>query len=140
MLEAYAIGNLTSDPTLRATNNGGQMCNFSIGCRTSQKDAAGGPVTQFIQVTAFGKQAESAGAYLKKGNKVAVIGGLSTREYTAKDGTARTSVQITANNLEFLTPRGEGQSESAAKSAPAAKKAPVKAQPSPEEDPDYLPF
>lgn len=139
MLEANAIGNLTSDPTLRSTANGSQMCNFSIACRTSQKDTAGQAVTQFIQVTVFGKQAESAGTYLKKGSKVAITGSLTTRDYTAKDGTARTSIQITANNMEFLTPRSDEQTVK-----PAAATAPKKAAPKPqavvEENPDDLPF
>ena len=137
MLEATAIGNLTRDPELRSTS-GGSMCNFSIGVRTVQKDAQGGYVSQFVQVTMFGKQAENASTYLKKGSKVAVTGGLSLKDYKTKEGQDRSAMQLIASNIEYLTARSEGEEKPApAKRTPVAK--PQAAASAPAGD-DELPF
>lgn len=135
MLDAYAIGNLTHDPTLRDTQNGNKMCSFSIACRTNQRDTSGQPVTQFVQATVFGKQADTANTYLKKGSKVAINGPFSTRDYTAKDGTARTALQITVDRMEFLSSKSDGETDQPRTAAPAAAKRQSKpAQPQYEED------
>lgn len=137
MLEATAIGNLTSDPTTRTLNNGNTLCSFGLACRTSQRDDSGQPVTEFIQVAVFGRQGENAAKYLRKGSKACVTGGLYTRVYNAKDGTARTSVQLTASNLEFLSARPESeapQQNTRAASTRTRQAAPVV------EDKDELPF
>lgn len=143
MLDANAIGNLTSDPTLRDLPNGNKMCSFTVACRTNQKDTNGQPVTAFVQATVFGKQADSANTYLKKGSKVAVGGAFSTREYTAKDGTARTALQINVDRMEFLSGRSDGDGETASRPAQSASKKAKQAPPPDDGDDneeDDLPF
>ena len=144
MLDAYAIGNLTADPTLRDLSNGNKMCSFTVACRTNQKDTSGQPVTAFVQATVFGRQADSANTYLKKGSKVAVGGGFSTRDYTAKDGTARTALQINVDRMEFLSGRSDGDNEAPSKPSQSAsrksKQAPPPDDDEEEDDGSDLPF
>lgn len=142
MLDSFAIGNLTADPTIRDTNSGSKMCTFTVACRTNQKDPNGGMATAFVQAAVFGRQADTAAMYLKKGSKVAIAGGLSTRDYTAKDGTNRTALQITVDRMEFLTPRGDDDNatqSAAPRSNNQRKTAPQKQETVDDYDPD-LPF
>lgn len=138
MLDSFAIGNLTHDPTIRDTNSGGTMCTFTVACRTNQKDPNGGMATAFIQAAVFGRQADTAAKYLKKGSKVAIAGGLSTRDYTAKDGTNRTALQITVDRMEFLTPRDDDNNDA----QPSASRGGGQRKPAPQKQatPEDLPF
>lgn len=62
---------------------------------------------------------ENCAQFLAKGRKVAVTGPVSVRTYTAQDGTTRATLNVTADDVEFLTPKGEGGQ------APAAEQAPI---------------
>ena len=107
MNKVILIGNLTRDPEQRTTPNGVSVCNFSIAVNRRFKNQAGEQVTDFFNIIVWRQLADTCARYLAKGRKVGVIGELQTRSYDAKDGTKRTVVEIVADEVEFLTPRGE---------------------------------
>lgn len=107
MNKATLIGNLTRDPEVRTTQSGVSMCSFTIAVNRRYTSADGSKQTDFIPIVAWRKTAELCGQYLSKGRKVAVVGEIQTRTYDAKDGTKRYVTEIVADEVEFLSPRGE---------------------------------
>ena len=105
------IGNLTRDPELQTTTNGISVCNFSVAVnRRSRNDNQNGePTADFFRVTAWRERGELCAKYLAKGRKVCVIGPVSVKTYTANDGTTRATLEVTADEVEFLSPRGENE-------------------------------
>ena len=103
------IGNITADPQSRTTPDGKSVCNFNVAVnrRTGQKDANGRDVADFFRVSAWGKMGESCQKYLSKGRKVAVRGTVSVHAYTGNDGQAKASMEVFANDVEFLSSGGE---------------------------------
>ena len=98
------IGNLTNDPTVRATAQGITVCDFTVAVNRRQK---GDQEADFFRVTAWRQLGENCSRFLSKGRKVAVRGPVSARTYTAKDGSTRVSLEVTAEDVEFLSPRTE---------------------------------
>ncbi len=115
------IGNLTRDPELRATPNGINVCDFTVAVnRRNRRDAQNGqPEADFFRVTAWRQLGENCAKYLAKGRKVCVIGPVSVRTYQASDGTTRASLEVTADDVEFLSSRGDAEA-AGSYSAPAA--------------------
>lgn len=99
MNKLFLIGNLTKDPETRATPNGKTVCNFDI----AVNDRQGNPT--YFRVSAWEKQGENCQRYLSKGKKVSVIGPVSARAYTDRNGKANVSIEVAANEIEFLSPR-----------------------------------
>ena len=106
------IGNLTHDPELKTTASGVATCGLRIAVNRRFKDKNGETVTDFIPVVTWRKTAELCAEYLSKGRKVAIVGELQTRSYEAKDGTKRTVTEVVADEVEFLTPKSEGNENS----------------------------
>ena len=104
MQKLTIIGNLTASPELRSTQNGIPVCTFTIAVNGRKQDE---PAT-FFRVTAWRQLGENCNRYLAKGKKVFVSGPVSVSTYTAKDGTTRASMEITADDVEFLSPAGTG--------------------------------
>ena len=104
MNKLIAIGNLTANPELRSTPNGIPVCTFTIAVNGRKQDE---PAT-FFRVTAWRQLGENCNRYLTKGKKVFVSGPVSVSTYTAKDGTTRASLEVTAEDVEFLSPAGTG--------------------------------
>ena len=106
MNKVFLIGNLTADPV---KSNSGEtvICRFSIAVNRRFSSADGEKSVDFFRITTFRKTAENCGAYLSKGRKVAVTGSLQISEYTDKDGVRRQGVDVVADEVEFLTPKGE---------------------------------
>ena len=104
MNKLIAVGNLARDPELRSTPNGIPVCTFTIAVNGRKQDE---PAT-FFRVTAWRQLGENCNRYLTKGKKVFVSGPVSVSTYTAKDGTTRASMEITADDVEFLSPAGTG--------------------------------
>ncbi len=104
------IGNLTRDPELRYLPSGKGVCNLRLAATERYKTAAGEPreETLFIDAVIFGKQAETASTYLKKGRSVLVEGRLRVRDFEGRDGTKRRAVEIMANRWQFVGPREGG--------------------------------
>ena len=106
MNKVILVGNLTRDPELTETPSGVPVCRFAIAVSRDYAAADGTRETDFFNITVWRGRAENCGKYLKKGNKVAVVGSLQTRSYEDKDGVKRTVTDIIASEVEFLTPKG----------------------------------
>jgi len=102
------VGNLGRDPEMRYTPQGTPVTNFSIAVnrRRGSGDNAQDE-TDWYRISVFGRQAEVADQYLKRGMKVLVDGRLAIRSYVGNDGVERTSVEVTADNFQMLTTRDE---------------------------------
>ena len=106
MNKVILVGNLTRDPELSETPSGVAVCRFSIAVSRDYANADGNRETDFFNITVWRGRAENCGKYLKKGNKVAVVGSLQNRSYEDKDGIKRNVTDVVANEVEFLTPKG----------------------------------
>lgn len=99
------IGNLTADPEMRATPSGVTVCTFTVAVNRRFANADGDRITDFFRVNAWRQLGDTCGRYLAKGRKVAVVGELQARTYQAKDGTTRMSLDVAADEVEFLSPK-----------------------------------
>lgn len=112
MNKVILVGNLTRDPELSETPSGVAVCRFSIAVSRDYANSDGTRETDFFNITVWRGRAENCGKYLKKGNKVAVVGSLQNRSYEDKDGIKRNVTDVVANEVEFLTPKNaQGGSE-----------------------------
>ena len=111
MNKVVLIGNLTRDPELSTTPSGISLCRFSIAVSRDYANNDGTRETDFFNITVWRGRAENCGKYLKKGNKVAVVGSLQNRSYEGEDGIKRNITDIVANEVEFLTPKGANQDD-----------------------------
>lgn len=100
------IGNLTNEPELRTTTNGKNVCGFTVAVNRRRK-VDGQPDADFFRVSAWNQLGENCQKFLAKGRKVCVVGPVSVRTYQAKDGTAGASLEVTAEDVEFLSPRSD---------------------------------
>ncbi len=122
MNKIILIGNLTRDPELRTTPNGITVCDFTIAVndrRAARNQQSGQDTAQFFRVSAWRQLGENCQRYLRKGGKVFVSGPLTARTYQANDGTTRVSLEVTADDVEFLSSRNDDQAGGYAP-APAA--------------------
>ena len=103
MNQTMIIGNLTKDPELRSTSSGVSVCAFTVA--VNRQSANGDNSATFFDVSAWRETGEACARYLRKGNKVAVVGEVSASAYMSKDGKAHASLRLTARNVEFLTPK-----------------------------------
>lgn len=99
------IGNLTRDPELRTTQDGKNVCTFTVAVNRRGREGA-----DYFRVSAWNAMGENCHKYLAKGRKVAVCGTIGAHAYTAQDGSARASLEVMAQDVEFLTPRNQGES------------------------------
>lgn len=107
MQQITIVGNLTNEPELRTTPNGKTVCNFTVAVNRRRK-VEGQPEADFFRVAAWGKSGENCQKYLAKGRKVCVTGTVSARAYMAQDGNPRASLEVLADDVEFLSPKGTG--------------------------------
>jgi single-strand DNA-binding protein len=117
------IGNLGQDPETRFTEGGSAVCNFSVA--TSEKWTKDGEAherTEWHKITVWGKNAENCEKYLKKGSKVYIEGKLQTEEWEDKEGNKRYTTKITANNVTFLSGKGDDAGDESLPDAPKSKK------------------
>jgi len=115
------IGNLGNDPELKYLPSGGAVTNITVATSESWKDKQTGQQqerTEWHRVAIFGKLAEIAAEYLRKGSKVYIEGALRTRQWE-KDGVAHYTTEIIASDLQFLD--GKQTSGSAQQTQPQAK-------------------
>lgn len=105
MNKVILVGNLTRDPELTETPSGVAVCRFAIAVSRDYANSDGTRETDFFNITVWRGRAENCGKYLKKGNKVAIVGSLQNRSYEDKDGIKRNVTDVVANEVEFLTPR-----------------------------------
>lgn len=109
MLNCAAImGRLVSDPELRTTGTGVQVCSFTVAVDRSFVKAGEERQADFIDVVAWRSTADFVCKYFHKGSMIAVDGSIQTRNYEDKNGTKRKSTEIIANNVNFCGGKSEG--------------------------------
>ncbi|WP_132999172.1 single-stranded DNA-binding protein [Luteimonas arsenica] len=107
------VGNLGNDPDVKYTQGGSAITTISVATTEAWKDKQTGQQqerTEWHRVKFFGRLAEIAGEYLKKGRQVYIEGSLRTDKYTGKDGVERYTTDIIANEMQMLGGGGEGGS------------------------------
>ncbi len=134
--KVIVVGNLGADPETRYLPSGEAVTNIRVATTDKWKDKASGEMkeaTEWHRIAFFGRLAEVAGEYLKKGSQVYVEGSLRTRKWQDKDGHDRYSTEIRADVMQMLgsrsgsgeprgAPAGGSAGEPAAEARPAAKK------------------
>jgi single-strand DNA-binding protein len=130
------VGNLGADPETRYLPSGEAVTNIRVATTDKWKDKQSGEMkeaTEWHRISLFGRQAEVAGEYLKKGSQVYIEGSIRTRKWQDKEGQDRYSTEIRADRMQLLgsrsgsgEPRGEPPAmeprSGDAKAAPAGKK------------------
>jgi len=104
------IGNLTRDPELRYLPSGQAVATFTVAVNRVYNSQSGEKKedTSFIRVVVWARRAEVCNEYLKKGSPVFVEGRLQSRSWEAQDGTKRSSIEVVAQNVQFLGRGGRG--------------------------------
>lgn len=129
-------GNLTRDPELRSTGSGMAVLQMGIAVNDRRKNQQSGEwedVPNFFDVVVFGQRGESLSRFLSKGSKVAIEGKLRWRSWETPDGDKRSKVEIIADDIEFMSSRGEGGGGGGSNNYPAPA-------PKPETFEDDIPF
>ncbi len=137
--KAILVGNLGNDPETKYTQGGMAVTKISLATTSVRKDRDGNTQenTQWHRVTFFGKLAEIAGEYLRKGSQVYVEGEIRYDKYTGQDGVEKFFTEIVANEMQMLGGRGEGgggggfrgeRSERPARQEPQRREAPAAAK------------
>ena len=150
------VGNLGKDPEVRYSPNGGAVANITIATSESWKDKTSGEKqekTEWHRIVFFGRLAEIAGEYLKKGAQIYVEGRLQTRKWQDKEGKDRYTTEIVANEMQMLGSRegrgapsefdqsgDEGQGRGSSSRAPAATSSGGGKPSAPSDFDDDIPF
>lgn len=118
------VGNVGRDPETRYMPSGDAVTNISVATSDRYKDKQTGEMkenTEWHRIAFFGKLAEIAGQYLKKGSQVYVEGRLRTRKWTDQSGQEKYSTEIIADSMQMLGARmaGSGEESSGGRSKPA---------------------
>jgi len=100
------IGRLTKDPDLRYTPNGIPVSTFNLAVNRTYTNQQGEREADFVNCVAWNRQAETVAKYLKKGSLAGVDGRLQTRNYEAQDGRRVYVMEVIAESLQFLEPKG----------------------------------
>lgn len=116
------IGNLTRDPELRYIPSGSAVATFTLGVNRFYTTQTGEKKEQssFIRIVVWGRRAEVCGEYLSKGSPVFVEGRLQSRDWQTQDGQKRNTVEVIADNIQFLRSGAKSGAASADKKAPSA--------------------
>ena len=137
------VGRLTHDPEVRFTTKGQAVCRFSIAVNRRYKDQSGAwqDDASFVPVVVWGDSANRCGERLKKGGPVHVEGRLQSRAWETKEGQKRTSLEVIARRVQFLSKAEgpEGGAE-AAEDVPAANAPAAPAAAADSTDEDEIPF
>jgi len=115
-------GNLTRDPELRSTGSGMAILKLGLAVNDRRKSPQSGEwedVPNFFDVTVFGQRGESLSRFLQKGSKVTIEGKLRWSQWETPDGDKRSKVEIIADDIEFMSSRGEGGGAGGGYAAPA---------------------
>lgn len=111
------IGNLTRDPEAHTTSEGKNVSNFTVAVNRRKK-IENQPEADFFRISAWGKLGELCAKYLAKGRKVCVSGPVSVSTYTAQDGSTRASMEVYAEDVEFLNSSGGNGTQESVNEAP----------------------
>ena len=153
--KAIIVGTLGQDPEIRYTANGGAVANISVATNESWRDKATGEAqerTEWHRIVMFGKLAEIAQQYLKKGSQAYFEGRIQTRKWQDNEGKDRYNTEIVANEMQMLGGRAGGgggapmdsggqQSRPQSQSQPQSRPEPAAADTAPMDDGfDDIPF
>lgn len=106
MNRIMVVGNVCADPIVGQTPQGIEYARMSV---ADNRRSGGEQETQYWRVTAWRNLANIAAKYIHKGDKLTITGQVSVGEYTAQDGTKRTTLDITADGIEFMSRKDAGQ-------------------------------
>lgn len=123
MNKVILIGRLTKDPEIKVTQNQKNFCNFTVAVDRKFKDANGNRQADFINCVAWNNTATFVSQYFKKGNKIAVTGAITTRNYDDNNGNKVYVTEVLAEDIEFVeskttTPQPQPQATAPAPVAP----------------------
>lgn len=111
MNKLFIVGNLTRDPETRITQNGKNVCTFTVAVNRRHSTVNNQQDADFFRVSAWDKLGDLCQQYLVKGRKVSVVGHVSTTAYKNSNGEAQASMNVFAEDVEFLSPKQEQQVE-----------------------------
>ncbi|MDE2127763.1 MAG: single-stranded DNA-binding protein [Armatimonadetes bacterium] len=127
------IGRLVADPEIRYSGDGTPVARIRIAVDRKRKDESGNKVADFFSAVAFSQSARFLEQYVQKGRLVAIDGRLQTNQWTAQDGTKRSTVEIVAEDVQALD-RGRGDSAPDVADAPFNPGGHRSSAPAPEPD------
>ena len=131
------IGNLTRDPETRTVGSDHTVCSFTVAVNRRKREGHD-QEADFFRVSAWDKLGDNCQRYLAKGRKVAVVGPVSVSTYESKEGGTRFSLDVRADDVEFLSPK-EQSDAAEPQTTPAPSKSSQVGEFDPD-DPDSLPF
>ena len=145
------IGNLTRDPELRYVPSGQAVATFTVAVNRTYNAQSGEKKEEvsFIRVVVWARRAEVCNEYLKKGSPVFVEGRLQSRSWEAQDGSKRSTIEVVAQNVQFLSSGSRGRAAAEAETEPdipmgeepvAEKKAPISVSEQELQPDDEIPF
>ena len=138
------VGNLGQDPEVRYAANGNAITNISVATSESWKDKNTGQMqdkTEWTKIVFFGKIAEIAGEYLRKGSQVYIEGKLQTRKWTNKDGNDQYSTEVVVDGFQGVMQMLGGKSEGSAPQQNKPAQQPIQQKQAESfEDADSIPF
>lgn len=140
--KAIIIGTLGRDPEVKYTAGGSTLVNMSIATNETWKDRQTGQQqerTEWHRIVIFGKLADVAAQYLRKGAQVYIEGRLSTRKWQGRDGQDRYTTEIIAQEMEMLGGRASERSDQPAPASPQQPQ-PAASTPPPDDGFDDIPF
>ncbi len=108
---AILVGRLTKDPELRRTSSDIPVTSFTLAVNRTFKNQQGEQEADFIQCVVWRRQAENVAQYVSKGSLVGVEGRIQTRSYDDQDGVRKFIVEVVADSVQFLEPRGTQNSD-----------------------------
>ena len=129
------VDNLGKDPETRYAPSGDAVTNIVVATTETWKDKASGEkreATEWHRVVFFGKLAEIAGQYLKKGSQVYLEGKLKTRKWQDKDGQDRYTTEINADEMKMLGSKGDGQQQEGQRPQQTQQRPPANTQRQPQ--------
>lgn len=124
MNQLTIIGNLVRDPESGTTPSGVGWTQFTVAAR-KRRPKDGEPDAEFVRVTAWRALGETCAKYLAKGRKVCVIGEPRARSWIGRDGDPKGEIELTADQVEFLSSAGGGRGAPGDEDAPPERSAPA---------------
>ena len=111
-------GRFTSDPELKTTQDGTSVCTFTLAIDKNYKPKNATQTVDFIDFVAWRNNAEFVGKYFRKGNMVAIVGTLQTRQYTDKNGSKHKVVEVLVDRANFCEKKSSGNDYPVIEDAP----------------------
>ena len=136
--KAILVGHLGKDPETRYAPSGDAICNITLATSEAWRDKTTGEkreATEWHKVAFFGKLAEIAGQYLRKGSQVYIEGSIRTRKWQDKDGQDRYTTEIRADEMKMLGARQDGDGGQSQQSRARGNGAPPPSAPPPSNPP-----